>query len=700
MRRFAFTALLLAAPAVISSQSTVPNHLQADFGNDRAGESLAPQSIDLPVVQIAVRPAQASPAARRRAVVAVLTATRDTGPVLIEVISGGGVRGGRPDGFTAAPAGRSYFRTMPNRNRFVQRLPELGSGQSVRILIPVTLSAVDGFVAVTVSSQDTESFSENDTLFLGRVEGQVITSGSSLQDLRRQRLILRSRLGLESVALGKTLDEALIELEQEGRIDSDARPRARSSLTAAPQAQISVTGRIEFTDSEGDRHPVRGIRVEIRDEDTATADDVLAIVQTNDQGRFSATVANADEDGTGADLHAVAYAIGETVEVSRYAPINGVHPTRSIKSAQHDNVGSGPIDLSIVASNDEANFPNSVAFEIYEAANYQSRYVRTLEGGVAPRLVIIRYPRLDEDGKDTSDSSWYGNNRIRLGLTDAHDWDNIMHEYGHHLQAIYQFGNNPGGSHTGTQNQCQAQDSRDEGLRLAWSESWPTFFALQTQATLGMAGLGIPDVGDVVYQDRKPGTDLTYNLEVPNILATKPPSEGQEHALQRVTWDMFDQANDIADTGVAYPPARLWVAAKASGTGRFASFWRALSNPLSDLERGPLGDILALHRIGPTTNPVPATTGGAIPTLTWRVLLGCSGGSQIRYRLRFWDPQNGASILETPFQAGTQFTPSAVQIAALFPPGRTRVGWTVVARDQASPQTGDYFGNARLFNRP
>ncbi|HEY0129797.1 MAG TPA: hypothetical protein VGB57_00215, partial [Allosphingosinicella sp.] len=693
MRRAAFAALLLLAPAVIWSQSTVPKHLQRDFGNDKGDESAPPSSIDTPVVRINVVPESPSPSARETIVVAVVTATQDAGPVTIEVIAGGGVRAARPAGFASAPAGTSYFRSMANRNRYIQRLPALNAGQSLRIRIPVTLSAVDGFVAVTVASPDGESFSENDTLFLGRGEGQTISSGSSLQDLRRQRLILRSRRqGSELVAPGTTLEEALIELEQEGRVDMGGSSRPPIGPSVAPQAQISVTGRIQFTASDGDRHPVRGIRVEIRDEDTATADDILATVQTNDQGEFSATVANTDEDGTGADLHAIAYAIGATVEVSRYAAINGVRPTRSIKSELRNNVGSGPIDLSIVASNDEANFPNAVAFEIYEAANYQSRYVRTLEGGTAPELVIIRYPRLDEDGQDTSDSSWYGNGRIRLGLTDAHDWDNIMHEYGHHLQAKYQFGNNPGGSHTGTQNHCQAQSSRDEGLRLAWSESWPTFFALQTQASLGLAGLGIPDLGDTLYQDRKPGTDLVYNLEVPNILTSKPPSEGQEHALQRVTWDMFDTVNDISDANVAYPPARLWAAAKASGTGRFASFWQAFSQPLSDGNRGPLGDILALHWIGPTTNPVSSPTGGGIPTLTWRVLLGCSGGSQIRYRLRFWDPQTGANVLETPFQTGTQFTPSAAQIATLFPQGRTRVGWTVVSRDQASPQTGDYPG--------
>lgn len=103
--------------------------------------------------------------------------------------------------------------------------------------------------------------------------------------------------------------------------------------------------------------------MEIRDQDSNSADDVLATVETDDNGRFATTVSSADEDGTGAELYATAYAIGRDVEVSRYAPgPNGSHPTRSINSARHDNADSGLVDLSIITSNDEAQFPNAVAF--------------------------------------------------------------------------------------------------------------------------------------------------------------------------------------------------------------------------------------------------------------------------------------------------------------------------------------------------
>lgn len=564
-----------------------------------------------------------------------------------------------------------------------------------------SLSASDGFIAVTASSPDGEDFSESSTLFLGRASGATIITGPDLLDLQRQRLIERERRNPgANVAPDKKLDEALIELEQEGNV-ARRRPPPRAGLRSRLAAQVEVTGQVQFTDTANRVHPVRGIRVEIWDDDSATANDRLTTVETNDQGEFRATVANGDEDGTGADLYAIAYAIGRYVEVSRYAAApNGSHPTRSIMSAQLNNVGSGPVDLSITASNDEAQFPNAVAFEIYEAANYLSRYVATLESNSPPSLVTIRYPRLNENGKNTSDSSYYGGGRIRLGLTDGHDWDNIMHEYGHHLQAIYGFSTNPGGSHTGTQNHCKTQPTRSDGLRLAWSESWPTVFAIQAQTSLHLGTLAIPDLADTLYQDTKPGKDLIYNLEVPDIVETKPPSEGQEHALQRVTWDMFDSVDDQGDAGVALSPAQLWAAAKASTSGRFTTFWTALSQPLADPARGRIGDILALHRIGPTTRPIMSAPNGGIPTLRWNALIGCSGGSQMRYQLRFWDPQSGAMILETSFQSGLAFTPSATQMTALFPPGRTRVGWTAVARDQLTPQTGDYFGTARLFDKP
>lgn len=695
MKLVSMAALVFLWPLLLSVQAGSPQHLQPAAEKDSEAQSVDQPARDQPVVRIELAPEATSEVSQPATIVAVLTATQIVVPVNVEVIAGGGVRAVQPAGSSRVIAGTSYFRNMPNRDRYILRIPALTPEESVRLRISVTSSAVDGFLAVTVSSASSDDFSENSTLFLGRMGGRLITSGGGLLDLRRQRLIFRAQTqGPNFMAPAKTLEEALIELEQQG----SARPNgAVEPLVPTPpqttQPEVAVTGRIEFTDIGGRRHPVGGVEVEIRDEDAADDDDVLATVQTDDRGQFSSTVVNSDEDGTGADLHAVAYTRGSLVVVTQFtAEADGSFPAWSIRSAEHPNVTTGPIDLSITASNDEAQFPNAAAFEVYEATATLARYVQSLEGGTAPALSTVRYP-------EPSDSSYYDVGLLHVGLTDAHDWDNIMHEYGHRLQSIYGFASDVGGSHYGTENHCQVKPTRAKGLQMAWSESWPTFFALQAQASVGLGVLGIPDLADATYHDRKPGKDTVYDLEVPDIDDASPPSEGQEHAVQRVTWDMFDSADDVGDTGVALDPARLWTAAKASTSGRFAAFWQALSQPLSDGERGGLGEILALHRIGPTTDPVTPPTNGTAQRLTWQPLLGCSGGGQIRYRLRFWDPDGGANLLETPFQTTTSFTLSPAQLNTLFPQGRDRVAWTVVARDLAAPQTGDYPGSSRFFDR-
>ena len=124
---------------------------------------------------------------------------------------------------------------------------------------------------------------------------------------------------------------------------------------------------------------------------------------------------------------------GETVRVVEFD--GGDH--WSVASATSRGVRAGSVVmLDVTASNAGAN---NLAFEVYEAINHASRYVGTLARAL-PRLVTVSFPKPLDDG------SFYQNNVITLAGTDAHDWDNILHEYGHHLQAVFDIADSDGGA--------------------------------------------------------------------------------------------------------------------------------------------------------------------------------------------------------------------------------------------------------------
>ena len=75
-----------------------------------------------------------------------------------------------------------------------------------------------------------------------------------------------------------------------------------------------------------------------------------------------------------------------------------------------------------------------------------------------------------------------------------------LHEYGHYIADRIDIEANPGGPHSGEDNLSDARGSKSIGVRLAFGEGWPTYFAVSALRQEAR-GLGIPHVGDVFYDD-------------------------------------------------------------------------------------------------------------------------------------------------------------------------------------------------------
>lgn len=287
--------------------------------------------------------------------------------------------------------------------------------------------------------------------------------------------------------------------------------------------------------------------------------------------------------------------------------------------------------------------------------------------------------------------------RITLAGTDVHDWDNIHHEYGHHLQNLFSIANSPGGSHSLSENLCVSR-GKDAGLRLAWGEGWPTYFGTASHADLNLAALGIPNLGDTRYTDTKPvGPDLDYDLEAFNAFSV---GEGNEISVQRSLWDLYDAADDAGDAGVGLGSQVLWDVVESNQPNTLSQFWNALIAGRPDAERISFGGIFAQHNVAAEhSNPADGFVyaGGAPPTFQWEGNMSCDTGGNARYWVRFYDDALTAQMFQSPIQTATSFTPSTAERNTIFGGPNATLRWVVVSRDQANPQTGDYIGGSRTI---
>jgi hypothetical protein len=167
------------------------------------------------------------------------------------------------------------------------------------------------------------------------------------------------------------------------------------------------------------------VTVQIWDEEVAV-DELVATTSTDGNGQYTSTFDDNDGDGTGRDIYVVVQALSSTINIEDYtAP----HDVWEIESAPPiiDAVDGNTYTIDVTASNDIAQ-PQNVAFEVYEAINMQIDYLMNTLGEPAPSQITVWYPK-------PGDGSAY-NGILNLAGTDCHDWDNIQHEYNHHIISV------------------------------------------------------------------------------------------------------------------------------------------------------------------------------------------------------------------------------------------------------------------------
>jgi len=628
---------------------------------------------------------QAPAADRAGTAVLRLTARSPVSGGTLEIVAGGSLAVEVAAPFEAGTVRPSYFPDLAVTNRLAREIGPLQAGETRSETLTLrSRGGGRGYVAATSTTKlgsDRDRSIDSATLYgvsdgartflskQGFLDAQVLQLKAQQQEPGSDPAVLERRIRQLKRGGGSSLLELRQMMFPLSGLHGLGGPAALE-----PLANATIRGQIRFTDVAGRQHPVRHADVDVVEERDG-AETVLVSVKSDEQGRYAVNIPI--PAGAAKDIFVLAKASGETVRVVEF---DGGEQW-SVASATSSGVRAGSlVALDVTASNSGAN---NLAFEVYEAINYASRYVGTLAGAL-PRSVTVSFPKPLDDG------SFYQNDVITLAGTDAHDWDNILHEYGHHLQSVFDLASSDGGQHSLDENLCQDQ-GKDRGIRLAWGEGWPTFFGTMLQKELKLGTLGIPNVGDTRYTDTKPnGQALEYDLEGNPSPAQI--GEGNELAVQRVLWDVYDRRNN-ADAATL-SAADLWKVAQQAKPRHMSAFWQAFMVGKSGKMVGDIGDVIAAH--GLASRSLSPASGAMLPRgvdveLQWSAANHCADAGRAEYSVRFYGADMTAQLFSTPFASGTSVRVKADELRSAAGPDGKLI-WAVVARDKTMPATGEFHG--------
>jgi hypothetical protein len=446
---------------------------------------------------------------------------------------------------------------------------------------------------------------------------------------------------------------------------------------------ITVRGTILFTDRNGTTHGAYGVQVEVWDDDLII-DDLLADDVVGSDGAYEFVIANDNSVlENGYDVYVKFRTVNEAVDVQ-----DGGN-TYDNQSGISNNVSDG---ATLTRNFTYANTGDGAAGSVHVGASYIAGYVKfQLNGGTALGQKPVNWP---------AGGAFYNGSSINIRQGDRFDWDVLHHEYGHYVMDAFNFENNPGGSHSSSSCATDVRPNKSEGLRLAWGESWPTYFAASGQILFGLGGLGITNVGDTRYDDTE---ESTFGYDLEDESADNLVGEGNERANMRVLWDLWDSASDGPDNS-SYTAKSLFDVFDAGGPTTTSSAWADLrgsslvnTNQL-DLAVGALssahgwGPLLISPAAGNTVSP-------SSKTFSWNNGVNCGTFDGNQWDLVFYNPATYAKILTIAgLNSATKSLSNAELSTLIAGSNNHEVLWAVEGYNTSSPATGPFLGeNFSIF---
>jgi len=458
---------------------------------------------------------------------------------------------------------------------------------------------------------------------------------------------------------------------------------------AALPGQITVSGTVRYTASDGTLHPARGITVQVWDANGTNSAVLPPVTGTDANGQYSVAVSSTRADGTPRHLfiralaRSTARSAGSPAFVVR-AP--GATVAHHMASAVH--LASGPaMTLNVIGRLTGAN---QIAFAVADALTTGIDYTRRINGGELFPPLIVSYPDSDTDYNSSTRT-------IRLQSAWQFEWDTILHEYGHHAGREMGIGSGTaGGEHEFEFNLAQTR-GKGTGILRAWSEGFAFWFSVTAQDVEGVAALAIPGAGDLFIDTDPYHVDLALNDGLASL------GEDNELSVARALMAFrLDPGINMSDTAIidALRAAR----AQQLSTAVIALMADASAANFDDFEpvnaaRVALSNdfacVLTAQAVAPKiTTPPPGThliSGPPALTYTWE-----PGGAGPDYPLdqftvQFWSENWDTLLFESPQQTATTYTPDPAQLDQIF---------NILAASGARPNTINVVVKGRSTDAP
>jgi len=555
----------------------------------------------------------------------------------------------------------------------------------------ITVEALDDFGA---------KIQARTALLFARVDDDgAWTSGSSDVDLewrRVQHLRAIGRLSAEAAAAQRR------ELSRGRAVTDFGEPTPRRTVTgdridaaleawgtkvaqpetSAATGAASISGTILWRDRDGRLQSVSGAPLEV------IVDGVVSgTLFTNGSGFYAGTI-NMSQDSVTVSIRV--YARSAVADVRPHAEGS---TTYFVESEEQQVARGGESFFGMAIGNDTVA---GNAFSVHAALVLIGSYMTPLTGSLPSRVDVL-FPTTN------SNSSFNVPNReLKVLLLDRHDWDVIHHEYGHYVQDIHGFVDGPGGRHTFDGHlSTQAGFDKDKGIRMAWSEGWPTFFGIVGQARMGAAALGIPDVGDLVYSDRE---DTEPSPIVYDIEAETGSGEDVELSVTATLLDLVDGLVDGLDE-FQRPDTTLFDLFVADKPVSLADAWNSLGSVLSNRDRAQAGAVFAHNQVAPKLlEPADGAKPEGIPTFRWKKHGGGMPNPNDDFKLVVWDRDFDDKEFELELGDTDEFTPGPEQWAEIIGDGQI-VHWVIEGRNTTAPVTAGgslerYWSQAHRLGAP
>ena len=451
---------------------------------------------------------------------------------------------------------------------------------------------------------------------------------------------------------------------------------------------ITVLGTIQWEDNAGETHPAKDITIEVYCNNPSRG--LVATTTTDASGNYYTRVYT-DSINSVYDISVKVKVMGANVTL-----IKNDNTIYKYDTTTSHNVSSGQIVSKPVTFSNLSEVGKAVS--VHQGIALASNYIKSIKGSYYNNINVL-FP-------SSSIASYYDGSQIYIRENDAFDWDIVEHEYGHYVE------DNIGMSLIGGQHylNINLEDeqtagvyvrTKEEAIRLAWIEGWPTYFAILVQKEMNAGSLNIPYVGDSNYTNiEDTSTYYDINLETlffdNNYLLL---GEGNEISIAGALYDMTDPQN-ITDYDNTYCAAEtIFEILEENQSNTFSEFVSAFLNSTYGTNTKLYYGLVLSHIKMSAYLSTPTGINSNSPTFNWIAQGGSTRYPNNTFRIAFYNSSFNL-ITRTSYTTNTTLTLSSTVWNMVKQNAGTTIYCCVETNQSDNPQTGVYYSNLVAITNP